>query len=139
MTFYTYLWLREDGTPYYVGKGTGQRAFVNYQRTIFRPVQDERIIVQEHETESEALEAERFLISFYGRIDLGTGCLRNLTDGGEGLSGYLLTAVRAAQKFARNFAFPTWGRHRGIRGYTRGTSLGTKARRCPKSIGKPQG
>lgn len=36
-------------------------------------------------TQSEAHEIEVQLIQQYGRIDLGTGCLTNMTDGGEGL------------------------------------------------------
>ena len=36
-------------------------------------------------SESEAIELEVFLIKEYGRRDLGTGCLINLTDGGEGV------------------------------------------------------
>jgi hypothetical protein len=36
--------------------------------------------------DAEKLEVIR-LIAFYGRIDNGTGCLRNLTDGGEGVTG----------------------------------------------------
>ena len=77
--FYTYLWLREDGSPYYVGKGTLERA----HRKGAPP--EERIIVQEWLSEEQAFTAEIFLIAFYGRIDLGTGCLRNLTAGGEGI------------------------------------------------------
>jgi hypothetical protein len=84
--FYTYLWLREDGTPYYVGKGKGIRAFYKMQRK-FSPPPKERIIIQHFSSEMEALEAEKFLISFYGRKDLGQGCLHNFTDGGEGVSG----------------------------------------------------
>jgi hypothetical protein len=77
-TFYTYMWLREDGTPYYIGKGTGRRAY----RKGSPPT--ERIILQEWSCEEEALEVEKFLIAFYGRRDLGTGCLYNGNDGGFG-------------------------------------------------------
>jgi NUMOD3 motif-containing protein len=85
--FYTYLWLRENGTPYYVGKGSGNRAFVNKNHYVSRPSKD-YIIVQEFLSEDDSLQAERFLISYYGRIDLNTGCLRNLTDGGDGVTGH---------------------------------------------------
>lgn len=83
--FYTYLWLREDGTPYYVGKGKGDRGFTSEGHRVRCPLDVSLILVQEWPTETDALQAECFLISFYGRCDLGTGCLRNLTDGGEGL------------------------------------------------------
>lgn len=42
-------------------------------------------IVAENLTEQEAIELEIFLIQSYGRLDLGTGCLVNMTDGGEGV------------------------------------------------------
>jgi predicted XRE-type DNA-binding protein len=43
-------------------------------------------LIQEFPSEADALAAEMFLIAYYGRKDLGTGCLRNRTDGGEGIS-----------------------------------------------------
>lgn len=86
MTFYTYLWLREDGTPYYVGKGQTDRA---YRKGSPSP---DRIIVQDWPSETDALEGEKFLIACYGRKDNGTGILRNRTDGGEGISGHIYSA-----------------------------------------------
>ena len=80
---YTYLWLREDGTPYYAGKGSGIRAFTSWAHGVHKPKTKDRIIVQEFESEEDAFVAEKFFISYYGRLDLDTGCLRNLTDGGE--------------------------------------------------------
>lgn len=77
---YTYLWLREDGTPYYVGKGTKKRAHTKH-RVGKAPIG--RVLLQEHPTEGDALAAERFFIMYYGREDQGKGTLLNLTDGGE--------------------------------------------------------
>jgi hypothetical protein len=86
-TFYTYLYLRYDGTPYYVGKGSGKRAYRQSNRRIKPPKDQRNIITQDYQSEADAFAAEMFLIGFYGRIDLRTGCLRNLTDGGDGASG----------------------------------------------------
>ena len=80
-TYYTYLWLREDGTPYYVGKGKDGRAKVKHRGK--NPPPEERILKQEHPSEKDALAAEVFLISYYGRKDLGTGILNNVSPGGE--------------------------------------------------------
>lgn len=80
MKYYTYMWLREDGTPYYIGKGSGNRAYTR-RRVGNAPL--ERVVVTYYESEQQAFQEEIRLIAHYGRVDLGTGCLRNLTDGGE--------------------------------------------------------
>jgi len=80
--YYTYLWLREEGIPYYVGKGSGNRAYNPRGHRCKVPPPD-RIIIQEFESETDALFAEMFLIAAYGRISDCTGFLSNLTEGGE--------------------------------------------------------
>ena len=81
--YYVYIWFRKDGSPYYVGKGCDDRAFVNDGHNVHRPDSLDRIFVQNFPSEAEAFAEEIALIKYFGRKDLGTGCLRNLTDGGE--------------------------------------------------------
>jgi hypothetical protein len=86
--FYTYLWLRDNGTPYYVGKGRGKRAYHNDPyRSVKKPKYDSRILVQYWGSEEEAFSMEKFWVSLFGRLDLGTGVLRNRTNGGDGPTG----------------------------------------------------
>lgn len=80
---YVYAYLREDGTPYYIGKGIGSRAY-SKEHTVSVPPKDRIKILYENLSDSEACEIEERLIEQYGRKDLGTGILRNLTSGGEG-------------------------------------------------------
>ena len=89
--YYTYAYLREDRTPYYIGKGRGNRIFYTFKR-IKPPKDKSRIIfLKKNLTEAEAFKHEVYMIFVFGRKDLGTGILRNLTNGGEGVSGRTIT------------------------------------------------
>ena len=85
--FYVYYYLRPDGSPYYVGKGSGNRVSVSSRRGCQKPSDEYITIVKDDLTEEESFGLEMTLIKFWGRKDNGTGILRNLTDGGEGCSG----------------------------------------------------
>jgi hypothetical protein len=84
--YYVYLYLREDGSPYYVGKGRARRAYLNHKHTPVPP-RDRIIFMKENLSNKDAIELERIYIKFYGRKNEG-GLLINLTSGGEGLEGH---------------------------------------------------
>ena len=89
--YYTYAYLREDRTPYYIGKGCGKRAYTRRGRVILPPKDPDRILILKRNlTEQEALAHEVYMIHVLGRKDVGTGILRNRTNGGEGTSGRIV-------------------------------------------------
>lgn len=91
MNYYVYQYVREDLTPYYIGKGKGSRAYAKHKRingTDLVPNDLSRIqIIADNLSEAAAYQLEISLIKQYGRKDCGTGILRNMTDGGDGSPG----------------------------------------------------
>jgi hypothetical protein len=80
---YVYMYLREsNGTPYYVGKGKGDR-YKEKHRVNIPPKEENIVFVAKDLTNEEACNLEKLLISQYGRKDLGEGILHNQTDGGD--------------------------------------------------------
>lgn len=89
-----YRHIRTDkNQPFYIGIGeTEERAHNKKNRTkIWKNIANkgyETEILFDDLTWEQACEKEKEFIALYGRRDLGTGTLVNLTDGGEGTLGY---------------------------------------------------
>lgn len=104
--FYVYLHCRPDGTPFYVGKGRGRRAYnMQYRRnphhlSIIAKHGAENIIVQIFYVDSEA---EAFALECRKIAELRAAgvTLANQTDGGEGPSGRTVSEKTLAALRAR--------------------------------------
>ena len=94
--WYVYRHIRLDkNEPFYIGIGNKK----NYARAhqiksdrrneiwckIFSKTEIEIEIILDNLTKSQASEKEKEFIKLYGRKDLNTGCLCNMTDGGDGI------------------------------------------------------
>jgi hypothetical protein len=107
--YYVYqLRVEGDELPFYVGKGHSDRAYrhlgskevangnLHKQRKIAKARREGKEIlvefIEENLTEAESFAREIFWIAYFGRNDLGIGPLTNMTNGGEGMSGYVFSA-----------------------------------------------
>ena len=104
--FYIYAYLREDHSPYYIGKGSVNRAFIKCKGEI-RPPQDKAriIILQNNLTEDLTFDYECKLIKLFGRKDIGTGILRNKSEGGKGNSGWRASSEQKNNHYMKR---PEW-------------------------------
>lgn len=95
--WYLYRHLKPNGEVFYIGIGNtknfkrayekGNRRSEYWRNKVKKYPNYEIQILTKGLTKSEASEIEVTLISWYGRKDLSTGTLVNMTDGGEGTIG----------------------------------------------------
>ena len=137
--FYVYAYLRNDHSPYYIGKGKGNRAYAKTHRIQLPKDKSLIKLIARNLLEHESFLLERKLILYYGRKDLGTGILRNLTNGGEGASGHVFTDDAKLKISKANKG--KYGNRTGMKNseeHKKKISLALKGREMPSLKGKPR-
>jgi len=104
--FYIYTYLRIDYSPYYIGKGSGKRAFSKCKGEVKPPKDKSKIIIIANNlNEDDAFLYETMLIKLFGRKDIATGILRNKNEGGKGSAGWRATEEQKLNHYMKR---PEW-------------------------------
>lgn len=143
--YYVYEYVDpRNNQPFYIGKGKGDRfsyhiknlddGYNPHKTNKIKKILSENLepiinIVVSGLTETEAFEIESSLITKFGRIDNKTGCLVNLTNGGEGQSGWI-----PGDKYRKKMSESTSGVKNGMFG--RKHSEETKEKIRERAIGR---
>lgn len=79
--YYTYAYLREDKTPYYIGRGKHHSRFkyhrMSQKHTCGIPPKERRLVLKDNLSIEEAIKHEEYMIDLYGLVIDGSGILRN--------------------------------------------------------------
>ena len=109
--YYTYGLHKPDGTTFYIGIGKQNRALkhsskcmLKYEKNLhklhiiqkYKNILYSLFLVTDVRKECELF--EKSLITYFGRCDKNLGNLSNLTDGGEGVSGYIQSNETKAKR-----------------------------------------
>lgn len=145
MNHYVYmLRIEGEGLPFYIGMGTDDRHLVHFSEarndfsyssnrhklnTIRKAWAEGKEVFSEIILDGldrdQALANEIEFIRYFGRRDIGTGCLTNMTDGGDGGSGMIWTeeAKKLKSESTKGELNPMYGR-RGEASPIRGVKNG---------------
>lgn len=149
LEFYVYIYIDpRNESPFYVGKGSGDRYLqhlktaksnsywkdpnkikINKIRKILSVGLEPTIDIITCNSEEDSFLLEKSIIEKYGRIDNNTGVLTNLSDGGEGQSGWIPDV-----RYRNNMSESTRGEKNGMFGRNHSEESRDKIRM--KNIGR---
>ena len=121
MQHYTYAHYKPDGSIFYIGKGSGDRAYrTNHRNRYWKHIVAKHgsytvNILAKWKTHEEALSHEVLLISCFK--DMGYK-LANLSDGGEGNSGYKATPETLTKMSASAKGKQSWAKGKKLKPHT---------------------
>ena len=108
LIYYIYAYIRDSGTPYYIGRGKKSRAYSRHIRSNnidIKPKDKSKIIfLEKNLTKEESINLEKYYIAKYGRKEFG-GILINIKEGGDDVKDESCKGKRAISGYKFSYSY----------------------------------